>query len=223
MKKIFNSFALKIIAISSMTIDHIGYFLFPKIRILRILGRLAFPIFAFLTSVSMQYSKNKIKHICILLGCGLVFSLVASLFSHQLVPNVFIDLGLGALCCLLLFNNNNLSKIAIAIIVLYSISPYNLTEYKIFGIVAVLIFYVFHSDMKLGLITYSVWTILAVYLQKLSIFDMILVEGEFLLLPIIFIYLYNGKRGFYHPTWKYSFYVYYPLHVSILYLIREVL
>lgn len=223
MKKIFNSFTLKIIAILSMTIDHIGYFLFPKIRILRILGRVAFPIFAFLTAVSMQYSKNKIKHICVLLGCGLIFSLVASLFSHRLVPNVFIDLGLGALCCLLLFNKNNLSKIVIALIILYSISPYNLTEYKIFGVVAVLLFYAFHSDIKLGLITYSVWTILAVYLQKLSLFGMILVEGEYLLLPIIFIYFYNGQRGFYHPKWKYALYAYYPFHISILYLIREVL
>lgn len=99
MKKIFNSFSLKIIAITTMTLDHVGYFLFPKIRILRIIGRISFPLFAYLCAEAMQYSKNKIKYISILLCCGLLFSLVASLITKSWVSNAFIDLGLGALCC----------------------------------------------------------------------------------------------------------------------------
>ena len=42
-----NAFTLKMIAIVAMLIDHIGAVLFPQIEILRIIGRIAFPIFAF--------------------------------------------------------------------------------------------------------------------------------------------------------------------------------
>ena len=41
-----NAFTLKMIAIVAMLIDHIGAVLFPQIEILRIIGRIAFPIFA---------------------------------------------------------------------------------------------------------------------------------------------------------------------------------
>ena len=39
--------ALKIIAALAMLADHAGYLLFPDVTVLRIIGRLAFPIFAF--------------------------------------------------------------------------------------------------------------------------------------------------------------------------------
>ena len=45
---IFSNNVLKIIACITMLIDHMGVLLFPKITILRIIGRIAFPIFAFL-------------------------------------------------------------------------------------------------------------------------------------------------------------------------------
>ncbi|MCF0110995.1 MAG: hypothetical protein HUJ58_03775, partial [Erysipelotrichaceae bacterium] len=47
MKKL-TSYHLKWIALVTMTIDHIGYFLFPRYKILRIIGRIAFPLYAFL-------------------------------------------------------------------------------------------------------------------------------------------------------------------------------
>ena len=44
--KILSGNALKIVASIIMLVDHIGNVLFPKIICLRIIGRLAFPIFA---------------------------------------------------------------------------------------------------------------------------------------------------------------------------------
>ena len=43
-----NATQLKVIGIVSMTIDHIGYFLFPQMTVLRVIGRLAYPIFAYM-------------------------------------------------------------------------------------------------------------------------------------------------------------------------------
>jgi integral membrane protein (TIGR01906 family) len=50
---------LKWIAVVTMTIDHVGFFLFPEIRLLRIIGRLAFPIFAYLFTQSFRYTEHR--------------------------------------------------------------------------------------------------------------------------------------------------------------------
>ena len=50
---------LKIIAMISMLIDHIGLQMFPDLLIFRIIGRLAFPIFAYMIAEGCFYTKNK--------------------------------------------------------------------------------------------------------------------------------------------------------------------
>ncbi len=50
--------ALKLIAAVAMTIDHAGLLLFPRIRLLRILGRIAFPIFAFMIAEGCRYTRS---------------------------------------------------------------------------------------------------------------------------------------------------------------------
>lgn len=59
--KILNNNQLKIIACIFMLIDYIGFFLYPEIIILRYIGRLAFPLFAFFIAEGAYYTKNKIK------------------------------------------------------------------------------------------------------------------------------------------------------------------
>ena len=51
-------FDLKILAIITMVIDHIGAFFFPHLIVLRILGRLSFPIFAWLVGTGAVKTKN---------------------------------------------------------------------------------------------------------------------------------------------------------------------
>jgi len=54
---------LKLIAIISMLIDHIGAALFPQYRVLRIIGRIAFPIFAYSLTVGSIYTSNMGKYL----------------------------------------------------------------------------------------------------------------------------------------------------------------
>ena len=61
---------LKIIALLTMIIDHIGALLFPDIEILRIIGRLSFPIYAYLIGEGCIYTKSKWKY---LRNVGLTF------------------------------------------------------------------------------------------------------------------------------------------------------
>ena len=53
-----NSFVLKLFAASFMLIDHIGILFFPEIMIFRILGRISFPIFAFLVVEGFMHTRN---------------------------------------------------------------------------------------------------------------------------------------------------------------------
>lgn len=55
--------ALKIIGMIAMTIDHIGYFLFPQIEAFRIIGRIAYPIFAYMIAEGCRYTRNKVKYL----------------------------------------------------------------------------------------------------------------------------------------------------------------
>jgi len=53
---------LKIIAALAMLCDHVGLLFFPSQDIFRIIGRLAFPIFAFMIAEGCKYTRNKAKY-----------------------------------------------------------------------------------------------------------------------------------------------------------------
>ena len=60
-KGFLNGNQLKIIALIAMTLDHIGKMLLPGFTILQIIGRLAFPIFAYMIAEGCRYTKNRKK------------------------------------------------------------------------------------------------------------------------------------------------------------------
>jgi hypothetical protein len=52
---------LKLIAAGAMLADHVGLMFFPEAELLRIIGRLAFPIFAFMIAEGCKYTRNKLR------------------------------------------------------------------------------------------------------------------------------------------------------------------
>ena len=95
---------LKLVAICSMIIDHIGLFFFPQYVMFRIIGRLAFPIFAFLIGYSLKYNKINIILYCVL--CQMIF--------HYLVYNDSINFAI-------LYNQFLISIILIRVFMLYMV------------------------------------------------------------------------------------------------------
>ena len=61
-KKIKRSDLLKVIAIVTMLIDHTGLLLFPELRIMRTIGRIAFPIFAWLLVQGFIHTSSRKKY-----------------------------------------------------------------------------------------------------------------------------------------------------------------
>lgn len=78
---------LKLIAIITMLIDHIGYIFFPQMRLFRTIGRIAFPIFAYQIAMGYKHTSSRPRYALRLF----VFSLVAYLpyvfFNPNIEPN----------------------------------------------------------------------------------------------------------------------------------------
>lgn len=82
--------ALKIIGMIAMTIDHIGYFLFPQIEAFRIIGRIAYPIFAYMIAEGCRYTRNKVKYLLSVLGVGCGCSAVSYITEGSLYQSILI-------------------------------------------------------------------------------------------------------------------------------------
>lgn len=101
-----SAFALKLIAVVTMLLDHVGYILFPRALWLRFIGRCAFPIYAFLLVQGYRHTHSFGKY----LGRLALFSLLSEAafdlaffrtFPYWDDQNVYftLALGLGAIWC----------------------------------------------------------------------------------------------------------------------------
>ena len=92
---------LKIIALVFMFIDHAGKMLFPGVAEMRILGRIAFPVYVWCMIVGFHYTRSVLKYLLRILVVGLLSQPLYMLALNHTwkQPNVFLTLFLG-LCAL---------------------------------------------------------------------------------------------------------------------------
>lgn len=211
-----SSFILKILACIFMLIDHIGYAFFPKVEILRTIGRLAFPIFAFQINIGFDKTKNKEKYILRMILFTLISQLPFYFFRKLCISNPSHLLNVGAtftLALLILYSFEKIKKPWVKYISTFSIFLLSILlpiDYKWYGVLTVILFYIFRKE-KYGIaIFYPILVMLQCMLYK-STFNL---PEIYALIPILF---YNGKKG---KDIKYFFYLFYPLHFIILILIK---
>ena len=226
--RVLNGNTLKIIALITMTIDHIGYILFPEAKILRVIGRIAFPIFAFFIAEGCKYTKNKSKYLLLMLGVGLFSQLFIGTFLHFYNLNILFTFSFSIILIYIFQairgsiqkNNIKMSYILIGIFIIYlsalvllflphlHLSPITV-EYGFFGIMLPFLVYISQNKyIKLILFTAGL-ILISIYVGGNQFFS---------LTAIIPISLYNGERG--KLNLKYMFYIYYPLHLIVLMLLR---
>ena len=75
---------LKLIALISMTVDHIGKFFFPSFIIFEIIGRIAFPIFAYMIAEGWKYTSNKKRYMLTIWGMGVLYQIIYYIFYSSL-------------------------------------------------------------------------------------------------------------------------------------------
>ena len=215
-----SSLALKIIALTTMIIDHYGAIFQSSQLIFRIIGRLAFPIYCFLIVEGYFHTKDIKKYASKLL----VFAFVSEVpfdyaffgkieLSHQ---NIFFTLFIGLVSIHLLEKYKSQSSfISLLIIISASLLATLLkTDYSFIGIIYILAFYKTKnfSSIKRILIVGAIMFITnyssTSFIQQYSL----------LALPILL--LYNGRLGLKIKPLQIFFYIAYPLHLGIFALIN---
>lgn len=98
---IFTSAFLKVIGMVLMVVDHTAYQFRYEVgswyEPMRLLGRISFPIFAYLIVDGMIYTRNKIKYIVQMIGLGVIISGAELLFTKSYSGNIMTTLGFSAL------------------------------------------------------------------------------------------------------------------------------
>lgn len=207
-------FTLKIIAIITMFLDHY-YRIIGGPEWLSVLGRLAFPIFAFSISEGYSHTKNVNKYLMRLLNFAIIIQLPNFLGFQEYPLNIFFTLALG-LFCLEILDNNKINIVVRYIVVLYLCFLAEKTglDYGAYGVILIILFnklrnnklYIFIAFLALNLVILKIGN-----LSEMQIYSI------FSLIPI---FLYNGKKGY---GMKYFFYLFYPLHFIFLYFLNELL
>lgn len=211
--RFINGFILKLIAMITMVVDHTGAVFFPNIRILRIIGRLSFPIFCFLLVEGYFYTKNIYKYTIRLFLFALISEIPYDLaFSGNIIDfsgqNVFFTLLLGLIAIWSFDIISDKSKGVVCLIACFIAAELLSTDYAGGGVLMIIMFYLFRTNIIYsGIAQLSINTLVYGGAQKYASFAMI---------PIAF---YNGKRG--PKGLKYVFYFFYPVHLLLLYIILE--
>lgn len=212
---------LKIIALLTMTVDHIGFILLPQYLILRIIGRLSFPIFAYMIAEGCRYTRSVSRYLGLMAGLGLVTQVVQYVAAGSIFQCIFVTFGMSiGLIWLLRLAVEQKKAWAWPIAILAVVAIFFLTRVLPLLIPGFDVDYGFWGVMLPAVIYFG-----KNHWQKLSLTAVVLLlmYGDygwvqlFSLLALPLLALYNGQRG----KWKlkYLFYIYYPVHLAILYLI----
>lgn len=242
-----SALVLKIIACVAMLLDHIGFFW--NIDPLRIIGRLAFPIFVYMIYNGYRHTSNKGKYALRLaifaVGTQIPFNLFVygQLFYNN--GNVFFTL-LAALLCLWSVDAMKDRKVlrwfcllpTAAVCLLYY-KGIMVSDYGAVGVIMILVFYFCDRPGVLWRVLTVIGFYCAIYYGELLKIFLSIIRSTPLpalsawrqtqayagfALPLIF--AYNGEKGSIGgrtggKALQYGFYLFYPLHMVVLYFIKS--
>lgn len=218
-----NNNQLKLIAMFSMLLDHAGRELLPQFEILPIIGRLAFPLFAYMIAEGCTYTKNRKKYFLIIaliaVGCQTVFFIT----TRSLYQNVLITFSLSIAIIFSADNfirKKNIRSFLTAFLVfgaavflcVFLPDILSSTDFRIdYGIAGVLlpVTVYFAPEKKSKTVCFTI---------MLCVISLVMGSIQwYSLLSLPLLILYNEKRG--KKNLKMLFYIFYPAHLAIIYLI----
>lgn len=242
------SFLLKIIGIVTMLCDHTGDAILGHFSILNLIGRIAFPIFAFQIVQGYIHTKNLKRFMLRLLVFALISQIPFTLFLSTFTTDTFYSvqlfsvsfpmysLNIGFTMLLALFAifvydkiSNKILGFLISLLIVVTAQILNV-DYGAFGVLLILIFYIFKTQTSYSkkknilnrvlmnisfiIIVFSYYFIRYLQAPHISIIEFYLPLVLFTYLSLLFINFYNGKQG---AKVKYLFYIFYPVHLLLLY------
>ncbi len=218
-----SSFQIKIFACLFMFIDHFGLIFFPSMIGFRIIGRLSFPLFAWLISTGYFHTRNVFKYLSRLIILAVIIQIPYSLYFKSTYLNIFFTLFVGLLTIYFYDSIKNRVIGIISIINLLLISAVLNFDYGVYGILTIFIFYYFYKDFKkmiFAQVLLNIFNLTVIILLDNLVLTLLDIVQPFSLLALVLIYLYNGQKG---QSFKYLFYIFYPAHLLFLYAVKLII
>jgi len=222
MKKNLSQEMLKLIACVTMLLDHIGAAILPSTG-LRIIGRISFPIFCFLLSEGIAHTRNPKKYGLRLLIGALLAEIPFDLlfygrltFAHQ---NVMVTLLLGFLMAQWMEKTGN---IMLPFAVCFLGAEFLNTDYGGFGVGLIALFFISREHPK-KLLIQVIGMALTMCMMNSAEIDVGMIRipiQMFALLSMVPIYLYSGEKNTRNIWIQRAFYLFYPVHLAILLLLK---
>lgn len=213
---------LKVIALAAMTCDHVGKELLPGQMWLQVVGRLAFPIFAYMIAEGCRYTRSRSKHLrnvaSLALLCQVVyFVAVGSLFQCILVTfslsicMIYVldharkeKTTLGWMCAAAVFLA--IYFVSVLLPVILKGTDYSI-DYGIWGIFLPVAVYFAPVSMKIP-VAAAMLVPLCIELGGIQWYS---------LAAVALLAFYSGRRG--RTNMKNLFFTYYPVHLVCIYLL----
>ena len=218
---ILNGNHLKLIAAFTMLLDHAGILLFPRVQLFRILGRLAYPIFAFMIAEGCRYTRNKLRYFLMVFGLGAACQLVYYFVGGDTYLNILLTFSCSILLIYALQTIDWVAKqnwwvfilwtigFFAVVMTVFTLENYLTFDYGIWGIMTP----VFASlPLKKG--EHEKYRILLLGIALLCLAADLGTVQWYSLLSVPLLLLYNGQRG--KANMKYFFYIFYPVHLAVL-------
>ena len=235
----FTSFSLHVLAMITMLMDHTWSCLLPSWEWLTCVGRITFPIFAFMTVEGFFHTHNFKKYCTRMLVFALISEIPFDLMYngaifypyHQNVMWTFLIalLGMKLMETMklrgILWQTVLVDIVVVLVCVLMGFAFF--VDYYGTGIMLVFVFYFFHGrkwwcflGQFLGMYYLNV-EVLGGYYYPINLFgfQIELVQQSIAMLALIPIWLYRGKQGYHSKPFQYFCYAFYPGHILVLYLI----
>lgn len=233
-----SALVLKLIAAVSMCVDHVGIVLFPKVVWLRYIGRLAFPLYAYFIAEGFRYTHDRLHYFLRIFLLGLGCQIVYTVAEKQLYLGVLLtfSMSVAVMACVSRLKTAltvpdtptgergrcvALSALlcALAVGTVFLICSSVTVDYGFCGVMLpVLVSLSEKKPVRLALFSVGV---AAVLLECAGLPGAFVVNDfvmqAFSLLTIPLVVLYNGRLGKYKL--KYFFYIFYPAHLAVIYLI----
>jgi hypothetical protein len=213
---------LKLLACITMLIDHLGAVFFPDAQILRIIGRLSYPLYAFLLAEGIHYTRSPLKY-----GLRLLLVAIVTEYPYDLLfrgeftwakNSVMITLLLGYCAGIVMKRYPGWFKL-IAGLPFILAGRYANGTYGMYGVVMILMFLV-TREMPYRL---AVQTALMILLSlRMAGFPSRLSTQIFALAAMVPICLYSGQKRSHSKTLQWGFTLFYPLHIILILLIKGI-
>lgn len=214
--------ALKVIAMISMVIDHVALYLMEQGTLLyetmRCIGRIAFPVFAFLIAEGFIHTRSRYRYFFTLLGFAVISEIPWYLLNGtDGTHNVMFTLALGVATLMVL---ENLLQRSLILGFLWTLgmagfASWTGVDYEWRGILVIVISYLYN--------TYAHSFPSSRCMQFFCTFALMMHYGVIgAIMACMVIYLYDGTRGFVQGSIaKYGFYAFYPVHFILFIQICE--